>query len=100
MYQGYHEVPEKTKANLGKTRQIDYQKVALDNTLVVGENSTESDSGGASRVVEKDKQATESQPKQEYISGDMKFLTTVVIALATIIAVVYFGPRVRNFNVS
>ncbi|CAH1794461.1 unnamed protein product [Owenia fusiformis] len=80
---GYHEVPDLSQSTIKQQLPDKSEKIILPKP-----KAPEKDP--AHNVSTKSSPET---PRQDYINSDVKFVTIVVLALSTIIAVIYFIPR-------
>lgn len=83
---GYHEVPDKAMSRFSPAFQIeDRSKEAI----VIPPNSSEEGSHSNATV-----SSTDNSMVMKYLSSDVKFTITVALSLITIVAVVYYFPKV------
>lgn len=83
---GYHEVPDKAMSRFSPAFQIEDRSRE---EIVIPPNSSEE--GGHSNATVS---AADNSMVMKYLSSDVKFTITVALSLITIVAVVYYFPKV------
>ena len=98
LYSGYHEVPEESKSRISPAFQITNKSETTEKIIPHQPKAARSE---LPHLKEKDIKTSNETVEtnrtfMDYVNVDFKFLTTIILLLCTIGAVVVYFPRVRS----